>query len=209
MTNVANAGKGAGDGLPAVKILFVCTGNICRSPTAQAVLTDRLKRVHVPARIRSAGLLEQDGPPPPGALKAASQLGLDMSEHRSRRIDRQLISDADLVVGMAREHVREVVVAVPAAWPKTFTFKELVRRGSAAGLRLGNETLQQWLARVHEGRVMQDMLGDSPDDDVADPMGGSAAQYNAAAAQIVELADHLVALAWPKDSTKASQGSAQ
>ena len=54
--------------------------------------------------------------------------GLDISSHRSRTMSRQLLAEADLVVGMAREHVREAVLAVPDLWARAFTLKELVRR---------------------------------------------------------------------------------
>jgi hypothetical protein len=79
---------------------------------------------------------------------------------------------ADLVLGMERAHVRHAVLLEPEAWPRTFTLKELVRRGEELGSRPPVESPGAWLARAHEGRDRPDMLGDSLLDDVADPYGG-------------------------------------
>lgn len=178
-------------------VLFVCTGNICRSPTAAALLAERLALCDVKVEISSAGVRQQAQPPPPEAVKAAAFFGVDISTHRSRPLDALEIARADLVIGMARQHVREVVVAVPAAWPKTFTLLELVRRGAQVGPRRPDEGLGDWLARVHQGRSRAELLGDSTDDDVADPMGGPPSAYKASASALAQAVSALVELAWP------------
>ena len=57
--------------------------------------------------------------------------GVDVSEHRSRRLEAGTMVNVDLVIGMERKHVREAVVLRPEAWPRSFTLRELVRRGDA------------------------------------------------------------------------------
>ena len=162
-----------------------------------ALLADRLASTGVPAIVTSAGMLAPGLAPPTGAVAALARYGLDISGHRSRQLEVADVVAADLVVAMARSHVREAVVMVPGAWPRTFALKELVRRGSAVGPRRPGEDLAMWLARVGEGRVQSDLLGDSGRDDVVDPMGGAPEDYVATAALLKELVDRLVTLAWP------------
>ncbi|MGO8864788.1 MAG: low molecular weight phosphatase family protein [Acidimicrobiales bacterium] len=180
-----------------VNLLVLCTANVCRSPMAQALLVDRLASAPVPATVTSAGLLGSGVAPPPEAVAALAPYGLDTSGHRSRHLEAADIEAADLVVGMARSHVREAVALVPEAWPRTFTLKELARRGSGTGPRRPGEDLAMWLARVGEGRVPSELLGEADVDDVRDPMGGDPAEYVATGALLVELVDRVVALAWP------------
>ena len=171
---------------------------------AAALLTRWLPAPPVPeaVAVRSAGLLDEgllrEGePPPPEAISAMAGYGLDISGHRSRRVTVADLAWADLVLGMSREHVRYAVVTAPDAWPRSFTLKELIRRGEQAGPRKLGERLADWLARVHEGRERATLLGDSPADDVADPMGGPPQAYADTAALLDELMGRLVRLCWP------------
>src|SRR5690606_9352091 len=83
------------------------------------------------------------------------------------------------------------------AFGRTFTPKELVRRAGLAGGRRADETLDVFLARVHEGRTARELLGDDPVDDVVDPIGGPRAGYARAAAEIEQLAATIAALVAP------------
>ena len=139
---------------------------------AEALLRQRLGDLGVDARVASAGLLQAGNPASAHGIDIVRGRGLDMSTHRSRTMSRDILSQADLILGMAREHVREAVVLDPSLWPRTFTLKELVRRGEAAGPRRGGETLEEWLVRVGQGRRVADLTGSSPLDDIADPIGG-------------------------------------
>src|SRR6185312_2747657 len=103
---------------------------------------------------------------------------------------------ADLTIAMAREHLRHAVVAVPAVWPRAFTVREVVRRGGMIGQRASSESLPEWLGRVHEGRQLTALLGDCPDDDVADPIGGPPHGYTETAATLSQLVNQLVDLCW-------------
>lgn len=175
-------------------VLLVCTANQCRSPMAEVLLRERLREAGVPAETSSCGLLEPDIPATPEAVQTVAALGLDLSAHRSRRLDRRTVEGADLVLAMAREHLREVVVAAPDAFPRTFTLKELVRRGEAAGPRLPPEDLPTYLARIGFGRRPADLLGGSGEDDVADPIGMPVEAYRATAEELDDLCRRAVAL---------------
>ena len=177
--------------------LLLCTANRCRSVMAEALLARRLAASGAAACVRSAGLLREGDPPPPEVISAMTAYGLDVAAHRSSVLRGGALSDADLVLGMAREHVRHAVVADPAAWPRTFTLKEVVRRAQENGPGLPGESLADWLARIHHGRDRLAMLGDSPDDDVPDPIGGPPEAYAATAAQLDDLVGRLLMFCQP------------
>ncbi len=176
---------------------MLCTANQCRSPMAEALLRDALAARGVDAAVSSAGLFRGGVPASPGSIRAMARRGLDIDRHRSRTVTEPLLHGADLVLGMARLHVREAVVAAPDVWPRAFTLKELVRRGAAAGPRPPEQPLAAWLAAVHEGRRRGDLIGDDPEDDVADPVGGPERLYVATAEELEGLVRRLVDLAFP------------
>jgi protein-tyrosine phosphatase len=129
-----------------------------------------------------------------GSVRVMAARGLGLDDHVSRRLAGEMLDGVDLVVGMAREHVREAVVTEPAAFPRTFTLKELVRRGEAVGSRREGQPVGEWLAEVHGDRRATDLLGDDPADDVIDPMGGPESGYEAVAAEIEALVARLTRL---------------
>ncbi len=161
---------------------------------AEGLLRRRLEGLGIDARIQSAGVLDTGSPAAPEAVEALGARGIDISAHRSRRLSGPLVAGADIVVGMARQHVREVVLIDPSAWPNSFTLKELVRRGELAGPWARGQSLDEWLAKVAADRTHSEMLGSSRADDVADPIGGSPSRYEATAAELSELVESLVAL---------------
>jgi protein-tyrosine phosphatase len=178
------------------EVLVVCTANVCRSPMAGALLSQRLARSGLDATVRSAGMLGDGNPPYPEVVAVMADYGLDVSGHRSRQVTVEGLERADLTLAMARENLRHAVVTAPSVWPLAFTLRELVRRGTAIGPRSRGESLASWLGRVHEGRERVALLGDSPEDDVADPAGGAQWAYAETAAVLSELVDRLVALCW-------------
>jgi protein-tyrosine phosphatase len=188
------------DGHGAPVVLVVCTANRCRSVMTEALLARRLTAAGVAGWVHSAGTLSQGEPPPPETIAAMAGYGLDVTRHRSRLLAAAELGTADLVLAMAREHVRQAVVTEPAAWPRTFTLKELLRRGQQAGRRMPGEPLADWLARIQSGRDRAALLGDSPNDDVADPMGGAAHAYVTTATLLDELVGALIDLCWGQPS---------
>jgi protein-tyrosine-phosphatase len=180
-----------------MEILVVCTANQCRSVMVEALLARGLAAAGAAGSVCSAGLLREGDPPPPEVISTMAAGGLDVAAHRSTVLRPGDLAGARLVLGMAREHVRHVVVADPAAWPRTFTLKELVRRGQQNGPGVPGESLADWLARMHDGRDRLALLGDSPDDDVPDPVGGPPGAYAATAAQLDDLVGRLLRLCGP------------
>src|SRR5688500_13430181 len=86
------------------RIVFVCTGNICRSPYAEAAA--RARRASERLDIGSAGLIGPDRPSPPDAIEAARARGLSLDLHRSRLLDRDTAGRADLLVVMDEGHAQ-------------------------------------------------------------------------------------------------------
>jgi protein-tyrosine phosphatase len=190
------------------EVLVLCTANICRSPMAQALLADRLAALGWAVTVHSGGMLGDGEPPCPQAISVMAGYGLDITAHRSRRLTASDFERADLTLAMTRENLRYAVVEAPAVWPRAFTIKELVRRGEGIGPRPPGESLAGWLARAHDGRERAALLGDSADDDVADPTGGPLRGYTDTATALGALVDRLVRLCWPPAALAALRAGA-
>ena len=174
---------------------MVCTGNTCRSPMAAALLGRRLGDAGLEATVTSAGLLFDGRPATDYGVAVMADRGLDTTGHRSRKLRPDLLEGVDLVLGMARSHVREAVaLAGPGVLGRAFTLKEIVRRGEERGGRGPDEPLDGWLARLATGRRPADLLGDSDADDIADPVGGPRKSYERTAAELDDLTARLARL---------------
>lgn len=168
---------------------------------AEVLLRDHLAAAGVEATVSSAGLYEGGAPATDHGVSVMAERGLDLSAHRSRQVDAEMLERADLVIGMARAHVREAAVLHPATRGKTFTLKELARGAQAAGTRGPDEPLAEWLARIARSRSHTDLVGVGYDEqlDVADPVGRSRADYEATASLLDDLLGTIVDFAFPAD----------
>lgn len=155
----------------------------------------RLRRIDL--SVSSAGVLDGGLEVPTEVRELLGEAGDGLLERPGRQFVREDVLQSDLILCMARLHVREIVVAEPSAWPRTFTLKEIVRRGSGIGPRPPWASIEPWLTKVHEGRDKSDLLGESLADDVADPYGGSMEDYLTAGREIHQLIERLVGLLWP------------
>src|SRR2546423_9367697 len=105
-------------------ILFVCTGNVCRSPMAEGILRHALQG-RGDYRVMSAGLGAMEGQPPsPYAVQAVRELGIDISGQRSRVLTPDFIQQADYIFGMTHSHIDTVMLLYPQAAEKTFLLRE-------------------------------------------------------------------------------------
>ncbi|HEY6005544.1 MAG TPA: low molecular weight protein-tyrosine-phosphatase [Anaeromyxobacter sp.] len=93
---------------------MVCTGNICRSPMAEALLRARFERRGRGA-VESAGLGAVEGrPADPVAVELLAARGLDLSGHRARRVTPEMLSRFDLVLVMDSEQHRSLMALAPS-----------------------------------------------------------------------------------------------
>lgn len=144
-----------------VHVLFVCTGNTCRSPLAEAIARRLIAERALDVTVASAGTSALDGmPASDGSLLVGLERSFDVSLHRARRLTRELVAEADLVLGMAGHHVERA--GELGAQGKVFLLTDyaLNRRtgrsiadpfgGEVDGYRLMADDLEQELARVVE-----------------------------------------------------------
>jgi protein-tyrosine phosphatase len=177
-------------------VLFLCTGNICRSPAAEGLLRHKVQAAGLDVHVHSAGTSIAGRPITAESGALLARRGIDSAGHRSRTMSAELISGADLVLGMTRGHVREAVLTVNHAWPRSFTLKEIVRRGELAGRRAPDQPLDEWLEKIAAGRKTTDLLGMSEEDDVADPIGLGRDAYEEMVDEVEDRVNRLAHLLW-------------
>jgi len=92
-------------------ILIVCTGNICRSPMAVAILRHLLQTRGIDhIAVCSAGTAPWDGAPASeGSYLVSLEYGLDLSSHRARQLTTDIVADAALILGMSAGHVERAI----------------------------------------------------------------------------------------------------
>ncbi len=106
-----------------LNVLFVCSGNICRSPLAAALLEKRLEALGIDdVFVESAGTMDLEGR---GASRWSLEVGadnaLDLSHHVSRQVNRSMLEDADIVVAMTKAHAEYIADILPGIRKKTIS----------------------------------------------------------------------------------------
>ena len=161
-------------------VLFLCTGNAARSVLAGAALRSMRPDVEV----ATAGTLSVDGLPMSWRMRAAlDAVGLARPRHTSTQATRTHLDDADLVVGMAPEHVEWVRRNHPDASHSAATLKHLADALAPAGPPL--------LDRVEALHLADHQL--SPHEEIVDPGGGDVDAFIACAHEVVDLVKRLAA----------------
>jgi protein-tyrosine-phosphatase len=106
-------------------VLFVCTGNTCRSPMAEAILRSKLRKHGLQnVRVMSAGVATEDGfPAHPLAIGVCLNHGVKLNDHRSRYLTAEMMQEADLVLGMTESHIRVLSGTYPEEASKIHLLK--------------------------------------------------------------------------------------
>lgn len=104
-------------------VLFVCTGNVCRSPMAEYLLRHNLGP-QAEWKVSSAGLYTSDGmAASPPAIEVLREQGIDLTPHRSRAVTKDGIDSATLIVVMTASHVTELKQRFPEAQDRIYLLK--------------------------------------------------------------------------------------
>lgn len=104
------------------ELIFVCTGNTCRSPMAEGLFRALDGENRTGLHASSAGLFVHEGlPASEYAVQAAGELGADLSGHRTRQLTPELVRQAQYLVCMTAAHYDRLVQAMPWAQDKVFT----------------------------------------------------------------------------------------
>ena len=185
------------------EILFICTGNQCRSPMAEVIT--RTLTEGMPVNVSSAGTdVGNPAPSPKKTLKAASMLGYDLGDHRSQPLADAALDSADLVIGFEIAHVAAAVIERGTDRAKTWLLPQLVStlEGGPAAPSSDSEgpvgDARARLAAADEQRSSASpMLGDQ----LSDPIGRSAKVHQATARTIDDLCKRMVAGLFPRGRT--------
>jgi protein-tyrosine-phosphatase len=140
-------------------VLFLCTGNTCRSPLAEGILKKMLKEKNLsPLEVQSAGIQTLDGMPSSlFAGEVAKNWGIDLVSHRSQKLTEELLEKTDLVLALAPEHYHYVKSNFRKHLPKVYLLKSFPQKKS-----------------------LEKELG------VPDPIGGTIQEYNEVLLEIEE-----------------------
>ncbi|AZN38619.1 low molecular weight protein arginine phosphatase [Paenibacillus albus] len=184
------------------RILFVCTGNTCRSPMAEALLRTLAEERGLQLDIRSAGVSTIDGlPVSKNAQEALSRRGI---QHKgaSKALETGSIAWSDLILTMTGSHKRQLLQRFPSAVDKTYTLLEFVNTDPEVLERIAelegilsewhmNQALGQPLSEAKRARLLE-LERQMPSFDIEDPFGGPLGVYEQSAAQIQEALKRLL-----------------
>lgn len=161
-----------------MKVLFVCTGNICRSPTAERLAVAFAREQGITdLSVSSAGTRAVVGHPiHPEAARVIEDLGGHTEWFAARQLTSRLAGDQDLVITMTKEHREAALEQAPQKLHRTFTLNEAAILISEHGAR-----------RVVDLAALRPQLSPSSIPDIIDPIGASREVFTAVGDQIAGL----------------------
>ena len=109
-----------------MNILFVCTGNTCRSSMAEGIFKSMLKEMKIEGiNVSSAGISAFEGEAAnEKAIVTLNKKGIDIKNHRARQLTRKIINESDLVLTMTESHKKTILNLFPECTGKVYALKE-------------------------------------------------------------------------------------
>lgn len=133
-------------------ILFVCTGNTCRSPMAEAIARDLIRKDELQGmttHVASAGVATHDGMPiNPDAAGALTGMGLAVPDHQSKQLTLAMIDHAEVIYTMTPTHAQAIMTMAPNSVHKVFVLDEL--EGVPDPIGQGAEVYQHTAEKLRE-----------------------------------------------------------
>ena len=142
-----------------MKVLFVCTGNICRSPIAHRMLERLNQERDLGLEVSSAGTRALNGKPMhPESRRVLEARGFEPGDFSSRLLTPPIVGAADLVLGLTREHRAVARQLVPIRWKRMFALREL-SSGSAGSAGLSKDSMGHPQAPTDQTLDIEDPIG--------------------------------------------------
>ena len=161
-----------------MKVLMVCTGNLCRSPMAEGLFRHAVTQRGCDIEVASSGTWAYWGDPAtPEAVEVLRGRGIDLSTHQSRGLDPKEVKAADLIVAMTSVHRREILQVAPEVSGKLVLMKELVEMALEGDLPEGSERRLERLLEAPRPKWRRAL-------DLDDPIGKPIHAYERTVAQI-------------------------
>lgn len=153
-----------------LRVLFVCTANVCRSPLAAGLMKLRAAHAGAPMKIASAGTLAEGVKSDPHVVSVLAEYGVDAAEKRSRLLTPELIANSHLILAMTITHARRVISESPEHRERVFLLREAVQLASSIGPRSDDMPVDGWLRTMDAARTLS-YASEDPGLEISDPIG--------------------------------------
>ncbi|MCT4592755.1 MAG: low molecular weight protein arginine phosphatase [Anaeromicrobium sp.] len=111
-----------------MNILFVCTGNTCRSPMAEGLMKKLIEKHNLNINIYSAGIFTMDGlSPSENSILAMEEIGINIRDYKSNTITKELINKSHIILTMTKNHKEKILQIIPEISNKLYTLKEYTK----------------------------------------------------------------------------------